>query len=164
MGSTTQTVAPASAKTAARPAPIWAATSWQVDAPDCQDLPVTTASERYAIDALRATGGRNVAIAEPTHSPIAAIMFHSPFALGAIATVGPTTDFDPMVPITTDAATTLHDVDGVVVRTTTGTELGSELYEAGFVCGEYGWRLEAILGSPAELLEVSEILIETGNC
>jgi hypothetical protein len=143
-----------------------AAKSWQVQAPDLQDLPVTNAAEQHTIDNLRAVGARNVAVAEPAWPgwQIGSIMFQSPHALGAIATVGPTTDFDPMVPITSDGETTLHDIDGVVVRTTIGTELGSELYEAGFVCGGYGWRLEAILGSPAELIELSELLIESQSC
>ena len=107
-------------------------------------------AERHAIDVLRTIGARNVAVAEPTHSPIAAIMFHTPWALGAIATVGPTTDFDPMVPIVADARTTTRLVGDVEVRTTEGTELGLTLFEAGFACAGYGWRFEAILGSPDE--------------
>ena len=41
---------------------------------------------------------------------------------------------------------------------------GLVLYEAGFVCGDYGWRFEAILGSPAELLEIATSIITGTGC
>ncbi len=143
------------------------AKSWQAAVPPFEDLPVTLAAERYGIDALRAAGARLVSVAEPAPFgwEIGTIQFHTPSALPALAGVGPTTAFDPMVPIVADAESSTHDVDGVEVRLTTGLELGMfDLHEAGFVCGDFGWHLTSTYGTPDELLDFATALIRSLRC
>lgn len=143
------------------------AKAWQSAVPPFEDLPVTLDAEQYAIDALTAAGARNVSVAEPAAygSPIGSIQFHTPNALIAFAAVGAVDAFDPMVPIVADGETILHTVDGVEVRVTAGKELGQfDLFEVGFRCGAYAWRLTSGYGTPDELFGFAESLLESLAC
>jgi hypothetical protein len=143
------------------------AKSWQSEVPPFEDLPVTIEAEQYAIDALTAVGGRNVSVAEPASfgSQIGSIQFHTPEALIAFATVGTVDSFDPMEPITVDGESSLHRVDGVEVRVTAGKELGQfDLFETGWRCGDHAWRLTSGYGTPEELFEFTELLLDSLVC
>lgn len=143
------------------------AKSWQAAVPPFEDLPVTLAAERYGIDALRAAGARLVSVAEPASFgwEIGAIQFHTPLALAALADVGPTTVFDPMVPIVADGTSSTHEVDDIELRVTTGLELDMfVLHEVGFRCGDFGWRLTSTYGTPGELLDFAATLVRSIGC
>ena len=143
------------------------AKSWQSSVPRFEDLPVTLDSEQFAIDALTAIGARNVSVAEPAQVgyPIGTIQFNTQQALGAFAVIGPADVFDPMVPIVADGESTFSSVDGVEIRLTVGKELGQfDLFETGWSCGDHSWRLYAGLGTPAELLGFTEVLVRSLDC
>ena len=143
------------------------AKSWQSEVPRFEDLPVTLEAEQFAIDALLAVGARNVSVAEPAPVgyPIGTIQFNTPLALGAFAVIGPADSFDPMVPIVPDGESSFSTVGGAEIRLTVGKELGQfDLYETGWTCGDHSWRLYSGLGTPAELLAFTELLVRSSTC
>lgn len=143
------------------------AKSWQSQVPRFEDLPVTLDAEQFAIDALRTVGARNVSVAEstPPGYPIGTVQFNTPFALNAFAVIGSVDAFDPMVPLLPDGDSTFHQVGEVEVRLTTGLELEMfDLFESGWRCGDFSWRIYAGLGSPDEVLEFTELLVRSLTC
>ena len=143
------------------------AKSWQSEIPPFEDLPITLESEQFGIDALVTVGARNVSVAEPAPYgyPIGTLQLHTPMSLIAFAVVGPSDFFDPTVPIVPDGETTLHTVDGITIRLTTGRELGrTDLHETGWSCGDHAWRLYSSYGTPDELLEFTEMLVPSLDC
>lgn len=77
------------------------AKSWWSEVPRFDDLEVTNAAERYAIDALIHAGNRNVSVGEPANfgTEIAAVQFVTPLGLHLIATIAPPDWFDAAAPI-----------------------------------------------------------------
>lgn len=120
-------------------------------------------AEEYAIGALEDARMTNVGIAEPSDTEVGSIAFTTPLGNVMIATVGPITVFDPSAGyLTGDTAVTV--VEGIGVQTVLPGPDQLGVADVSFVCGDYGWRIESSLGSPAEPLAVATDLIVTLGC
>ena len=142
-----------------------AAKSWWNDVPRFDDLEVTNAAERSAIDALLQAGGRNVSVGEPAddQSEIAAIQFITPLGLHLIATVAPPEWFDPAAPIV-EGDMVVQEIDGVEVYVTTAVPESYAVGSVGWVCGDEVWFIDSAYGTVDELTEWAARLISTAGC
>lgn len=120
-------------------------------------------AEEYAIAGLEDARMTNVGIAEPSDTDVASIAFTTPLGNVMIATVGPTTRFDPFIGYLTGEST-LTVVAGIEVETTLAGPDQFGVADVAFVCDEYGWRIESSLGSPDEPLDVVVDLIGGLGC
>jgi hypothetical protein len=141
-----------------------AAKGWWSEAGRFDDIEVTVAAERYAIDALVQAGGRNVSVGEPADfvSEIAAIQFITPLGLHLIATVSPGW-FEPDAPIV-EGDMVVEQIDGVDVYVTTAVPASYAVGSVGWTCGDYVWFMDAAYGSVDELTDWAAQLIASSGC
>ncbi len=142
-----------------------AAKSWFVEVPRFEDLEVTNAAERYAIDALVHAGARNVSVGEPANfqSEIASIQFITPRGLHLFATIAPPDWFDPDAPIV-EGDMTVEQIEGVDVYVTTAGPESYAIGSVGWVCGDYVWFIDAAWGTLDELTDWTSQLISSTGC
>lgn len=145
------------------------AKGWQADFPPPDDVEPELDSERHAIAVLEAAGARNVGIAQfhELGSEEGYIQFISPTGQINVVDVAPAGWFDPMAPRYNSGVTTRVDVDGLEVRV---TEIGPDdewsiAGELGWACGEFVWIMQPPFnGTTAEMLEMAELIVATGEC
>jgi hypothetical protein len=131
--------------------------------PGADDPVDPTATEAVALPALRAAGGRTVAVAEPSDGgSVASISLVSPRGDGLFAAVGPADRFDPveLVPggVRFDA-----DVAGTSIRLV-DPAADYPASAADFSCNGYAWFIEADDGSVVETLGFVETLLGVLGC
>lgn len=141
------------------------AKSWWNEVPRFEDLEVTNAAERYAIDALIHAGNRNVSVAEPADfgTEIAAVQFVTPLGLHLIATIAPPDWFDPAAPIV-EGEMAVERIAGVDVYVTTAVPESYAIGSVGWACDDYVWFIDAAYGTLEELTDWTAQLIESSGC
>ena len=141
------------------------AKSWWNEVPRFEDLEVTNAAERYAIDALIHAGNRNISVAEPANfgTEIAAVQFVTPLGLHLIATIAPPDWFDPAAPIV-EGEIAVERIAGVDVYVTTAVPESYAIGSVGWACDGYVWFIDAAYGSLEELTDWTAQLIESSGC
>ena len=142
-----------------------AAKSWWSEVPRFEDLEVTNAAERYAIDSLVHAGARNVSVAEPAdfQSEIAAVQSITPLGLILIATVAPPDWFDPAAAIV-EGEMTVERIGGVDVYVTLAVPESYAVGSVGWLCGDFVWFIDAAYGTLDELTAWAGTLIESTGC
>lgn len=142
-----------------------AAKAWWAEVPRFDDLPVSNATEQYAIDTLVAAGARNVSVAEPSsfQSQMGAIQFVTPLGLHLVATVAPPDLFDPAAPIV-DGEMVVQPVDDTDVYVTTAAPASYAVGSVGWSCGEHVWFIDSAYGTVDELLDWAAQVIEAAGC
>ncbi len=142
-----------------------AAKSWWVEIPRFDDVEVTNAAERYAIDALVQAGARNVSVGESAdfQSEIAAVQFITPLGLHLIATVAPPEWFDPSAAIV-QGEMVIEEIDGVEVYVTTAVPESYAVGSVGWECGEYVWFIDSAYGTVEELTGWAAQVIASADC
>lgn len=140
------------------------AKAWQA-LPRWEDIPVSIATERYAIDVLLQAGARNVSPGEEPafESTIAAIQFVTPSGLPLIATVAPIGEFDPAASLVPGERTVV-DTDGVEVHVTQGTPDAYAVGSVGWSCEGYVWFIDSVWGSVDELVDWAGNVIAAAPC
>lgn len=141
------------------------AKSWWSEVPRFEDLEVTIDAERYAIDALRAVGGRNVSVAESAsfQSELAAVQHITPEGLVLIATIASPDWFDPAARLF-EGDQSVERIAGVEVYVTRGAPDAYAEASVGWVCGEYVWYIDSVYGTVEELTRWTATLIESTGC
>ena len=125
-----------------------------------EDEYVTLDSERYGMEKLRASGARNVSIAELPEigSPIGTLQFVTPAGLAVVTRVAPVGMIDPTTewhqqPVTSE------DVAGATVYLSVAgppddlDALTYDIAHATFDCGEWTWHVQTGFGTPEELMD-----------
>ncbi len=141
------------------------AKSWWNEVPRFDDLEVTNAAERYAIDALIHAGNRNVSVAEPANfgTEIAAVQFITPLGLHLIGTIAPPDWFDPAAPIV-EGEMAVERIAGVDVYVTTAVPESYAIGSVGWACDDYVWFVDSVHGTIAELTDWTAQLIASNGC
>ena len=127
-----------------------------------------TSTEQMALPVLRAAGGRNVHIGEPSHgSPVASVSLVSPTGDTLDVAVGPDDQFDPFTVFNnySSAEPFDEDVGGILVRFSDldpGVEFTAST--AAFNCNGFGWVVSASTGDTTETRSFIVELIESLDC
>lgn len=133
-----------------------------------EDTEGETPTEQMALPALRAAGGRNVYVGEPSHgSPIASLSLVSPAGDVLDVSVGPDDQFDPFgVVIDYSSAEPFDDdLDGTLVRFSDLDPTVEYITSAAaFNCNGFGWLINASTGDTAETRNFIVELIEALDC
>jgi hypothetical protein len=141
------------------------AKSWWNEVPRFDDLEVTNAAERSAIDVLIHAGNRNVSVAEPANfgTEIAAVQFVTPLGLHLIGTIAPPDWFDPAAPIV-EGEMAVEQIAGVDVYVTNAVPESYAIGSVGWACDDYVWFIDAAYGTLEELTDWTAQLIASSGC
>lgn len=126
-----------------------------------------TPTEQMALPVLRAAGGRNVYVGEPSHgSPMATLILTSPTGDEIAVFVGPDDQVDPFEVFANSSAVPFDDdIDGTQVRfVDLDPTLDFSASRAAFNCNGFGWIVTAGTGDTTETRSFIVELIATLDC